>query len=130
MPSVTLTSLVGGGGGFRPDTVSAIVEIASGVTGVLATITPPSGKKAAITFLAASANQTGISVEINSVTVVSTNALAASTGAGGPGQFTIGQGSSSIFPYLLAGAVDQSITITKDAGNTTNSIRYAYAYGD
>lgn len=125
------------GGDFVPASYT-IGSIASGVTGTLLTITAPAGKKVRLIGLAASGSQAGITVSKDGAAVVSTQALETGAkttgfvvggmsnpnGAGGLG--SPGDGVNAI-PYIQG---SQSITISKNAGNTTAVIYYSYQYGD
>lgn len=120
-------------GQFIPDSVSLTSVIPSGVTGVLATITPASNKRAAILYMAGVAgNQAGISVVIGGATVVSEGTLEQNTvGITSAGRFKIGNSSGdSSITMLIAKQKGASIQIVKNAGNTTQSIAYASAIGD
>lgn len=118
---------------FIPDTISLTTVIPSGVTGVLATITPAANKRAAILYMAGvTGSQSGISVAIGGVNVITDGQLEQNTiGLTNSGRFKIGNtsGDSSI-SMLVAKQKGAVIQIVKNAGNTTQSISYISAIGD
>jgi hypothetical protein len=119
---------------FIPDSISLVTAIAAGATGVLATITPASNKRAALLFMSTlgTTNQSGISVVIGGTTVIPVGTLVGeSDGIGSAGRFKIGlsSGSSSI-GMLVAKQKGAVIQIVKNAGNTTEQINYVSAVGD
>lgn len=125
------------GGDFAPSSYT-IGSIAPGVTGTLLTITAPAGKKVRLIGLTASGTQSGITVAKDGAAVV--NATNLETGAKTTG-FVVGNMSSpggasgvggtgdgvNVIPYIQG---SQSITISKNAGNTVATIYYSYQYGD
>lgn len=116
---------------FVPDFVSLTQEIPSGNTGVLATITPPPGKRAAIIHLQASAiAQPGISLEVGGVITIPVGALGVFNAAFTAGQFAIGLVYPSSVGQVVAIDPGLPIVVRKNAGNTGTVIRYIYAYGD
>lgn len=99
------------------------MNIASGVTGDIATITAPAGKRVRLNLMnVSSGNQAGISVIADGVTIVDELTLNVSTSFS-PGAFNI---SPAGLPYVDAST---SIIIRKNAGNTTQSINYAFSEG-
>lgn len=132
MPSVTLTSLVGVGGGFIPSTISAVASVASGASGDIITITPPAGKRAALTVLSLDGVgvESGITISVNGSPVVSGATLGGDgTDVFSNGWIKIGYMPNANFNMVL-GSTDHVITVTKDTGTTSAVIFYAYAYGD
>ena len=120
---------IGAGGGFNIETATTFQNIPSGVSGVIATITPPAGKRAALLLLASDANplsQTGISVKVSGSSVVTGTLAPYQSGFAGSGSFSIGPQAAI---QLLSGGFDQSITI-EAAAATTHSLAIAYAYGE
>lgn len=139
MPSVTLSSLAGGGGGFIPDFISTPLNINSGLSGDLVSYTPPPGKRAALIFLVVSgtgASQTGVSVRFGANTIATGN-VNNQDGIIGVGILKVGLGIKGSSSSGGAGLVDAIISKEADlplvihkADPTTATILYAYAYGD
>lgn len=128
--TIELKSAVGGGA-FVTKTHSTVQSISSGVTGVLATITPPADQRVRLEFLATAATtaQPGISVDVGGVNVVPTsNLIQPNATSVLAGDFVIGGNIALAEPIL--GDVDESVEIIKDAGNTTQAIEYTYSYGE
>lgn len=125
-------------GVFIPSGYS-IGSIASGVTGtIFTTPAPPTGKKVRLTGLSSSAAQSGISVVVDGVTVISTLVLQPRAGtsgfvignmatAGGEGGIGAAGDGVNVIQYLQGYS---TISIVKNAGNTAATIYYSYMYGD
>ena len=133
MATADLKLIYGGGGSFTPTFFSGALQIASGASGTLLTITPPIGKKVRLTALVmtnSGAAEAGISVLSGGSTVVGPLQLL-SGAATGVGSFTVGQvGSAAAANSIEYIESISSITITKSTGSTINTISYSYAFGD
>ena len=132
MASETLSSIVGGGGLFVAKTITGTLIIAPGATGLLATITPPSGQRVKLTGLSAdgASPQSGISVAFGGADIITEKSLEGLTSATplqSVDEFKIGHGTSN--HTFIIGEVDAAVTITKDSGNTVQGILYAYEFG-
>lgn len=134
--SELLSSITGGGGGFKPSFISGQISLSSGASGDIITITPPSGKAVNLTGLATSVNtaESGVSLTVGGVTIV--NGLDLAGGTTGVGEFQVAQTSnagtttSSVGSTQdILGAIDEVIIVKKDTGNTTQTILYSYEYG-
>jgi hypothetical protein len=111
--------------------------IATGQTGLLLTLDPPSGQRVRLTHLSttAGAAQSGISVLLGSDTVIDEMELDGDT----PNQaanFSVGKyqpyaaGNPPMTNYhQFTGKTGEDLTITKNAGNTAAIIYYGYEYG-
>ncbi len=137
--AIFVKDLLGNGSGrFQITAIVPTMSIASGVTGIISSYTPPIGKKSALMLLACSgtSQQTGISVVIGGVTKIPTATLGGGSGSGSTGAFAnnsfcVGAGMpASVVAMLVADDVDQTIQVIKDVGNTTQQVYVAYAYGD
>lgn len=120
-----------GGVSFILKLAETTQTIASGQTGLLATITPPSGQKVRITNMAVvaiSQLQSGISIAINGADVITEKSIIADQLIS---DFTnrFGIGGSSGSHHVIEGQTDEPITITKNAGNTTQAIYYSFEFG-
>ena len=126
MANVNLSAIMGGS---VQKTVSAvsIIQIASGTTGIIATIPAVSGQTISLTHLSATGTQAGISLESDSVEVLPASILEQAYRVSNPsvGSFVIG-GNSGVQPVTTA--VGVNLTIVKNTGNTTESIFYSYQY--
>ncbi len=125
----------GGGGAFTTRWISGGIQIASGLSGVLFTITPPSGQKVRITGLTTDAqysSQSGISLTIGGATVTSNLSLAP-YGAAMDGTFGVAGGSTAIsagFLSEITGGTDEVITLVKDSGAAVQGMFYSYEFGE
>lgn len=106
--------------------------IASGQTGQLLSVTAPQGKVVRFIYILSgtTTEQDGISLVNDGVTLESEQILAASNGSTSSGarfgvSFHFGSPNSRLYPQIEG----ESIQISKNAGNTTQSIRYAYETG-
>lgn len=132
MASETLSSIIGGGGSFVAETITGTIVISAGVTGLLATITPPSGKRVKLSGLSAitSVDQAGISVAVGGVDIITEqilNGISASSPVDSAGEFKINHGDNN--HTFVLGGIDKAVTISKNAGNTAVAIIYAYEFG-
>lgn len=134
--SEKLSSIVKTGGDFITRAVNG-GSIASGVTGTILTLTPPSGQRVRLTHLSttAAANQVGISVVIGGSTLISELDLDGDS-PNTAVKFSVG----NYQPYGVAappmtnysqftGKTNEVLTILKNAGNTTVTVYYGYEYG-
>ena len=111
--------------------------ISAGVTGDILTITPPPGRRVRVTHLSTppGASQAGISMGLGSETIVSEVAIngdAPSAGAVSVGEYqeyTAGAPPSGNYPFWT-GAANEVAVISKNAGNTTQTIYYGYEFGE
>lgn len=115
-------------GSFRPTYFSGSTTVASGVTGVVITVPPPpAGQKMRLTSL--SGNDSTFTVTADGTAVVTSLQLSTvgQTGfAVGKHTGSAGQVQAGLIDYIEARS---TLTVTKSAGNTANSITYSYAYG-
>lgn len=138
MADIPFSSLVGGGGDFKPSFFSGVLEIPAGVSGDILTLTAPEGKKIRLTALLSSTSsgtQTGVSIFSDGETVVNSLTLAFSSGSSGNvGVFVVGSAIVAIASGLGAGVLEyvegSQIIINKSGEATSQIIRYSYAYGD
>ena len=133
MATADLKLVYGGGGSFTPTFFSGALQLTSGATGTLLTITPPAGKKVRLTSLVMTTGGTteaSISVSSSGSPVVSGLTLV-SAASGSVCSFVVGQTVNGVSGNNID-YVDSisSITISKSSGSTTNPITYSYAYGD
>ena len=138
MATADLKLIYGSGGGdLNPSFFSGPLQIASGSTGTLLTLTAPAGKLVRLTGLACDASdEANISIVRDGVTVVTALTLATASGTSVVGEFVVGSGMSStptsagsgcaILPFVQ-GSV---IVISKSGGSTASIINYSYVYGD
>lgn len=123
----------GGGGIFCAETV-VTQTIAAGVTGDLVTI-GAAGKITRLTGLYVdntSASQPGISVDVDGAEVYSPQDLSDATPAGGSGFFVsemYGHNNLTLHDISSKFLCGEFITVKKDAGNTTQPIKYIYETG-
>lgn len=136
MASALLSSITGGVGGiFVPSFTSTNLETASGVTGDILVLTPPSGERVELVMLYnSSAIQSGISIKLDGIDVITEKDLDDGDGVAVIGAFTVGSryGTSSSSPHVtpsIIGGVDEVLTVTKNAGNTTQTQKYIYRFG-
>jgi hypothetical protein len=126
MADIPLDALVSGGE-FKASTCSGVLQIASGTSGTLATLTSTGGRKIRLTLLATNGAEAGISVVADGVTVVSGLTLSSSFTVG---NFWVGIGFSTVTqPLIRYIEANSTITITKASGSTTNAIFYATEQG-
>ena len=124
-----MTIEVGKGGGiFRAESFIHNENIASGQTGNLITI-GTAGKVTIITYLAATSNQPGVGVTVDGDDVSLVGGLGGETSGVGWRVTSYG-GQTSISRWYLAYITGEFITITKDAGNTTQDITLSYVTGE
>lgn len=122
---------------WNPDSPSGVIVIASGVTGDIATINAPAGKRVRLVFITTgtTVTQAGISIIRDGVTVIDEKILE-ETVPNGNGDFYITQSAVSSSSGLqqvqgiLSPVTGEQIIIRKNAGNTTESIDYNFEIGD
>jgi hypothetical protein len=124
MADIPLDALAGGGE-FRPTNFPAGATIASGVTGTLVTIPAPANGRVRLVALFADASQTGISVIADGVTVASARTVGMINSIT-PTELVIGASAPISVPHIEART---SIVISKNAGNTTTTLRYVAVEG-
>jgi len=124
------------GGVFVPTFISGTQQVVFGSSGVLITITPPSGKRVLLSsLLNNSFNETNIKLTVGGVDLI-TNTLNYSNSS--TGKFAIGQGGAGTVSegntagtyQQIIGGVDEVITVTKTSGTTGDTIYYSYQFGD
>lgn len=134
MATADLKILYGGGGNFVPSFFSGRLQVASGASGTLFTLTAPVGKRVRLAALITSptGTESNISIVADGVTVV-TNLTLSNGSNTAVGNFSIGypyqssgQGAGDL-PYIQA---NSTIVVSKTTGSTTTTIAYCYAYGD
>ena len=141
MPSISLSGLVGGGGGLVLTTILTPQSVAAGATGDIITITPPAGKRAVLLGLWSqlTTTETNITVSVAASSVITGTLAGTGTSAGGALLYKIGTaaatGNATSFggptvDMIVAPLADQVITVNKSGGNTANQITYIAAYGD
>lgn len=133
MADKTLSSLAGGGGlGLR---ITELVKgtIASGVTGDILVATAPNNNSVVRLFLLACSttiSQSGISVIVDGNTLEDQKVLIENSGNTSLTNFGVTRGSANATLSHNLGRYStisgKSITINKNAGNTTQAINYAY----
>jgi hypothetical protein len=125
MADISADSLISSGE-FRPTNLPAGATIASGVTGTLATIpAPANGRVRLVALFAGGADQTGISIVADGVTVASARTVG-QTNSITPSHLVVGVAAPVSVPYVEART---SIVISKNAGNTVASINYVAVEG-
>lgn len=130
-----MTIEVGGGGGgiFRTETFVFNQSIASGQTGDLVII-GMAGKLTKLTSIStdSSSRQSGMSIVVDGVTLVGPDNLSG-TPPGLDSDWFISQGSFNgdinRTGAAMGDVIGEFITIRKNAGNTTQIIKYAYQTG-
>ena len=134
--SENLGSIIKKGGDFITRFASGGV-VASGATGTLRTLTPPTGQRVRLTHLSttAGANQVGISVTLGVETVIDELDLDGDS-PNVDTKFSVGNYqpyAASLPPYgnyhQFTGKTDEALVILKNAGNTTVAIYYGYEFG-
>lgn len=124
--------LIYGGGSFKPTFFSGMLNVPSGATGTVLSISAPAGKKVRLLSLSIlSGVETGIQVSTDTGIVIGPLNLVGSANDVSPGRFNVGlastsQGSCSI-SYVES---TTSIIVEKASGSTSNTITYTYAFGD
>ncbi len=138
MATADLKLIYGSGGGdLNPSFFSGPLQIASGSTGTLLTLTAPAGKLVRLTgLISAATDEANITIVRDGVTVVTALTLSPESGTSVVGEFVVGSSMSNsavsagsgvnILPFVQ-GSV---ITISKSGGSTASIINYSYIYGD
>jgi len=128
--SELLSSITGGGGGsFIASFASSTVNIPSGATGTIATITPPTGERVLLTALACTiAAQTNLTTVtsggvdvIDAVILMDNDQSAVNTN-----QFYIGHDRPNQSPILFN--IDEAVDIKTNVATSTATI-YTYQFG-
>lgn len=131
MASELLSSVTGGGGGSVSKFVSGMLTIGSGVSGDIITLTPPAGQRVKLTHLSASAPESGMTVQINAIDVLTSMQINTAQGYA-VGSYTLGVvAGTSTLPSVtspITGNVGEVLVIQKDTGNTGSTIRYMYSF--
>lgn len=133
MADKNLSSIVGSGNALILSDFTGAQTVASGASGDVLTITPPSGKSAVLAGLAADTLQeTGVTITVGTRTFVSSKTLTSGI-ADSSGEFNIGSLSVTATSQnpgniqMLIGRPDEVIRVTKDTGSTANIINYSSA---
>ena len=134
----TLGSVVTDGGDFITR-AAAGGTIATGQTGLILTLTPPSGQRVRLTHMSTAASATpqdGISVLFGSTTVISELDVDGPEPQAPGSRFSVGAyqaygaGNPPSGNYAqFTGKTDEALTVLKNAGNTADVIFYGYEYG-
>jgi len=133
--SELLSSVVGGGGAFVPTFFSGQINLLSGLSGEFITLTPPAGQRVVLTGLSAISNgrETGITVKIAGVNVITSKELGG-LNSNVDNAFVVNlyqsnQTKTGAYCPAIVGGVDEVISVTKDAGSTSQDICYGYQFG-
>lgn len=125
-----LASNIQGAGVFQAEFMSGSLQVAPGAAGNIIVITPPAGNRVRLTELATTAGtETGISMTVGAKNVVTSLDLESISTSTGAGEFKIGISDGTSNTAEILGDTDETVTIIKDAGNTTQTITYSYEYG-
>ena len=124
-----------GGGSFNTRFISGWQTVASGVTGDLITLTPPTGQKVKLVSLIPATMvtaQSGISISVNGVDVITTKILGSNATV--VNSFVIGFSDADgtapgRHPHVI-GDIDEEIKVVKNAGTTSSLLQYAYEFGE
>ena len=119
-----------GGGSFRAQFASGVLNIPSSSTGTLVTLTPPDGQRVRLTLLvnAPATEPTSLTtITIDGVVVVTALVLMRSTGSTTTGVFGVGNQSGA--EPEITGDVNEAIVVSTNVA-TTDSIQYAYEFGE
>ena len=135
MVDKTLRQLNGGGGSWRTDGITN-GALAAGQTGTLLTITAPAGKIVKLfSFISNTASQQGgISLVREGVTLENEQTVASLSGNTGGSVFAVSRvgitdSQATSARGLYFEVEGDTITISKNAGNTTSALGYAYETG-
>lgn len=136
--SETLNSIVGKRNDFATRAIGG-GTVSSGASGVILTLTPPTGQRVRLTHLSTTdnvfASEGVISVFFDSVKVVNQVTLYGYEPTFG--SFSVGsfQDYAAANPPIgnfkyFTGAVDEVLTVDKAIGNTTFDVYYGYEFGE
>jgi hypothetical protein len=117
---------------FITKTMGTNLTVASGTSGTLITLTPPSGQRAMLEFLVTSAfpGEPAITVNSGVNVLISGGTLDDNAGALDPGAFSVGVRSGAAGDRgPIFGEIDEVITVVKDAGSTATALNYSFRYG-
>ena len=133
---MSVSSVSGSASRWVTITPSLFQNIASGVTGDIATITAPAGQLVRIHHLTGSGGtQAGISLEVDGTDIITELILAANTPASVTTADTFflaevyGHTDVNSGAMKVASQIGSEIKIKKNAGNTAIFINYAYEFG-
>jgi hypothetical protein len=135
-----IINIAGAGEGFIAEEVSGQLSLASGASGDIITLTPPSGKRVRLDMLNSNTGESGLTVTVSGNVVINSLNLAGSAAALSTGDFRVGltgapgtsepRGNDSSVLNLVTSNSNDTIVIAKDTGSTTSTITYSYSYGD
>jgi hypothetical protein len=117
---------------WKVKAASGLLTIASGATGQLVEITAPAGQLVRLHTLSTTGvnPQGGISIQSDEVDSLSTSTIANNvTSSGFYLSRSIGGTSVAQGAALVSEIIGRVIAITKNAGNTTEELNYAYEFG-
>ena len=120
-------SSFGGGGVFMPKFASSGLQVSSGSTGTLVTLTPPAGQRVRLFQLIGAGTMTSFTtITIGGATVVNALRLSNAASTSIPVPFYLIGGQSSA--QSLTGELDEVLIISTDVA-TSHTINYAYQFG-
>ncbi len=138
MTDKTLSSLIGGGGGFVVTSHSGSQQIAPGSSGTILTLTPPIGERIRLTVFspAATTTVTDLQLNVNGAQLCTGTCSGATSLVGSWCVNGVGVSSASVsnqnwagyIPEVLGG-VDEVITVVATGANTASTIYYGYQTG-
>ncbi len=138
MTDKTLSSIVGGGGGFVITSHSGTQKIATGSSGTILTLTPPTGERVRLTVFSPSGTDTvaGLQLNVNGVQMCTgfcsgnTN-LVGSWCVNAVGVSASGVSNKAWAGYVpgVLGGVDEVITVVATGATTSSVIHYGYQTG-
>lgn len=132
-----MTIEVGGGGSggvFVPSFASTAILIGNGASGIIFTITPPSGERVRLNNLVGAADNPNTELKIGTVAIISGKTLKFNpstidsysvSNSGGNSNSTATAGNL----FGVFGGVDEAISFRMITGSTTNNLFYAYEFG-
>lgn len=129
MADLTQDSLLSSGD-FKATECTGILNLASGASGTILTLSSTGGRKIRLTALYCTLPESGISVVADGVTVISSKTLTNSISSG----FAIGLSQSHAGSFYQPAPIKHvealnTITVTKASGSTANTIYYATEQG-
>lgn len=127
-----------GNGSFVSVQASGQLQVNTGASGTLVTITPTGSNKARLTTLFSdlSTSETNITVTIGGRTIFNNLTLTASGAGSATGHFCVGgskvvsstNSSASMYPPL-EGDPGEAIVISKASGSLASNLQYSYEFG-
>lgn len=130
---------VGGGGQYAPELFNTIEEIPIGSSGTILSISGTDGRRVRLETLSltGNGNETGITIIKDGVALVSgksidslpVNANEFSISQTGRNSFAETNVATSAFQSVISDVVGYSISVIKDTGSTTNTLKYSFSEG-